>query len=96
MRGGDAEDSADRRRIENLAEHLVIVDTGLLGKAAHNPARLVPRYGAVRVVLVPEQPFASDHIGTGPSRHKAPGTVVDERSILVRYSRQLGSANALR
>jgi hypothetical protein len=38
---------------------------------------------AVGVVLVPEQPFASDHIGTRRSRYKALGTVGDESVVLV-------------
>ena len=38
--------------------------------------------GAVRVVLVPEQPFASDHIGRR-SRYKPLGTIGDESIVLL-------------
>jgi hypothetical protein len=39
---GDAEDGADRGRLDDRAERLVVVDAGLLGEAANNPPRLVP------------------------------------------------------
>ena len=35
------------------------------------------------MVLVSEQPFASDHIGTRRSRYKALGTVGDESIVLL-------------
>ena len=43
----------------------------------------MPGEGVVRVVLVPKQPFASDHIGTGWSRHKALGAISDESIVLI-------------
>ena len=43
----------------------------------------MPGKGAVGVVLVPEQPFPSDHIGTRRSRYKAPGIVGDESIVLL-------------
>jgi hypothetical protein len=36
------EDGANHHRFDNRAEHLVVVDNGLLGKTADHPARLVP------------------------------------------------------
>ena len=41
-RGGDAEDDADGRGLDDGAEGLIKVHTVLLREAAHNPSRLVP------------------------------------------------------
>jgi hypothetical protein len=82
---GDAEDGADRGRLDDRAERLVVVDAGLLGEAANNPPRLVPGYGAVGVELVLEQPLASDDVRTRWSRHKAPSTIVNQHLVLFRH-----------
>jgi hypothetical protein len=44
---------------------------------------LEPGERAIGVVLVPEQPFASDHIVTRRSRYKASGTVGDESIVFL-------------
>jgi len=81
----DAEDGADRGRLDDGAECLVVVNTGLLGEPADDPACLVPGEGAVGVELVLEQPLASDDVRTRRPRYEAPSAVVDQRLVLFRH-----------
>ena len=46
---GKAEDHADRGRLDDGAEGLPIVNTGLLREAPNHPPRLVARQGAIRM-----------------------------------------------
>jgi hypothetical protein len=70
-------------RLDDGAESFVVVHTGALGVPANNPARLAPGEGVVGVEFIFEDPFAGDNVGVGWRRHEAPGTVVDESTLLV-------------
>jgi hypothetical protein len=60
----NAEDGADRGRLDNRAECLIVVDAFLLGEATDDLARLVLDEGAVGAELMFEQPLASDNVRT--------------------------------
>ena len=53
----EAEDDADRGRLDDGAECLVKVDPRLLREAANHPSRLVAGEAAIRVEFVLEDPF---------------------------------------
>jgi hypothetical protein len=71
-RDSEAEDDPYRCRFDNRTESLVVVDAMLLREPVDNPPSLMASKGAVRVVLVPENPFAGDDISTRRSRNKPP------------------------
>lgn len=75
-RGGEAGDDADRCWFDDWAERLVVVDAGALGVAAHDPMGLVTSKGAIGVVLVLEDPLASNDVDARWSRNKGPGTIL--------------------
>jgi hypothetical protein len=52
-----------------------------LGEATKNPMSLIPFYGAVRVELVFEDPFAGDNIGANTTRDKILSVVGDQSII---------------
>lgn len=81
----NAEDGADRGRLDDRAECFVVVDAFLLGEATNDPACLVPGEGAVGVELVFEQPLASDNVRTRRPGYEAPSAVVDQCLVLVRH-----------
>jgi hypothetical protein len=64
-RGGDAEDSPDGRVFDHRVERLVVVDAVLLRETVHHPACLVTSKSAIGVVLMLEDPFPGDNVGTG-------------------------------
>jgi len=79
----NAEHGADRGRLDDRAEGLVVVDAGLLGETADDPARLVPGEGTVGVEFVLEQPLPSNNVSTRGPRDKAPSAIVDQRLVLI-------------
>jgi hypothetical protein len=91
-RGRDAEDDPNGGRLDNEAKGLVVIDALALGEAADHPASLVASQGAIGVELMPKDPFAGDHVGTG-------WTGVDwgtRRQVLVSTSALCSSAIASR
>lgn len=75
----------DRRRLDNRAEGLVVVDARLLGEAADDLARFVPSQSPIEVELVFEQPLVGDDIGTRRSRFQAPGAIGEESIVFHRH-----------
>ena len=56
-RDGDAEDDADRGRLDDGAKRLVEIDPGLLREPADHPPSLVAGEATISVELVLEDPF---------------------------------------
>ena len=65
----------NRARFNNRCEGVGEVHSGALAEAAHHPASLVALERPVRTSLMPEDPLASDDVGTGRPRDKLPGAV---------------------
>jgi len=82
---GDAEDDADRRRLDDRVERLIVVDAVALSEAANNPASLVTGKRTIRVEFVLINPLASHNIRAGWSRDEMPCVVVDEGLELVHH-----------
>jgi hypothetical protein len=85
-RGRDAEDDPNGGRLDDGAEGLVVIDALALGEAADHPTSLVASQGAIGVELMPEDPFAGDHVGTGWTGNEAPGVGFDKRLVLFSHS----------
>ena len=77
----------DGGRFDNRAERLVVIDVVLLRKTTNDPPCFVMGKKAINMVLVLEDPLASDHISTWWSRYKMPGAIVEERLVLVGHGR---------
>ena len=84
---GDAEDDADRRRLDDRVERLIVVDAVALSEAADHPAGLVTGEGAVGVEFMLINPLARHNVGTWRSGYKAPCVVVDQGLLLVCHGR---------
>ena len=84
-RGGDAEDDTNRRRLDNGAEGLIVVDAVALSEATDDPVSLVTGKGTIGVEFMLINPLASHNIRARWSRDETPGVVVDEGLVLVRY-----------
>jgi hypothetical protein len=89
-RDGLGEHCADGGRLNHQAEGLIVVDIGLLGEAAKNPASLVPFQDAIGVKLVLEDPFVGDNIGVNMTREKLPSVVGDQSIIFFFHGTTLG------
>jgi hypothetical protein len=83
---GDVEDKPNGGGLDDGAESLVVVDAGMLGEAAENPACLASSQGAIGVELVTKDPLAGDHVGARRARHERLGAVVDEGLVLIGHS----------
>ena len=77
-RGSNAENDADGGRIDNWTECLIVVDVVLLRETPDNPASLVSSKQTINIILVLENPLASDDVGARWTRNQTPG-VVNER-----------------
>jgi hypothetical protein len=58
------ENGADSSWLDNQTEGLIKIDPGSLSKTSEDPACLVLVQAAVRLELVPKDPFTGDHIAT--------------------------------
>ena len=82
---GDAEDDANRRRLDDRVEGLIVVDAVALSEAVNNPASLVTGKGTVGVEFMIINPLASHNVRARWSRDETLGVVVDEGLVLVRH-----------
>lgn len=79
----DAENHMDGGWLHHRTERLIVVDAGLLGVAANNPARLVPSNITVGVEFVFEHPLAEDDVPATRTRNKHPSVVVEQRLVFI-------------
>ena len=84
-RGGDAEDDANLRRLDDEAEGLIVVDAVTLSEATNDPASIVTGKGTVGVEFMLINPLASHNVRARWSRDETPGVVVDEGLVLIRH-----------
>lgn len=66
-----AKDDADRGRLDDGAERLIVVDAVALGEAVNHPTCLVVGKGTVRVEFVFENPLARHNVGAEGTRDEA-------------------------
>ena len=85
-RGRELKDGANRARFDNRGKGVGEVHAGTLMKAAYHPARLMALERAIRVTLVPKDPFARDDIGMRVPGHKLPCAVALKRIELLAHS----------
>ena len=74
---------ANSSRLHHGTECLIKVHTKPLGKAAENPARLVPFEGAIRLKLVLEDPLVGDDVGPRGSRHEIPSVILQQGTVFL-------------
>jgi hypothetical protein len=77
-----SKDSADSSWLDDGAESLVVINSGVLGEPTKDLASFVSIQRAVGVELVLEYPLPSDHVSLGRSRNQIPSVIVQEGSIL--------------
>ena len=82
---GDAEDDADRRRLDDRVERLIVVDAVALSEAANNPASLVTGKRTIGVEFMLINPLASHNVRAGWAQDETPGVVADEGLVLIRH-----------
>jgi len=68
-RGSNAENNPDGGRFNNWTEGLIVVDAVLLRETPDNPASLVPSKRTISIILVLENPLASDDVGARWTRN---------------------------
>jgi len=85
-RGGDTEDDPDGGRLDNRTEHLVVVNAVLLGEPTNDPSGFVTSQRAVSIILMLEDPLATDDIGMRWSRYETPGAIVHEHLVFFSHS----------
>jgi hypothetical protein len=71
---GEGEDDANGDELDDEAEGLVVVHSGVLCEAPKDPLGLVAIEGAVRGQLVAKEPLAGDHVGAWWTRHQVLGS----------------------
>jgi hypothetical protein len=84
-RDGNAEDEANRFRLGNRTESLIIIDAGTLRVATYYPTSFVTSESAVRVEFMAINPLIGDNVDVR-RRNKRPGVVVEEGLVLIRHS----------
>jgi hypothetical protein len=82
-REGEGEDDADGGELDDGAEGLIVVHSGVLGEAPEDPTSLVAVEGASQSQLVAKEPLYSDHIGAGWTWHQVPGVVGQQGRVLL-------------
>jgi hypothetical protein len=80
---GEGEDGADGGELDDGAEGLIIVHSGVLGEAPNDLVGLVAVEGVVRSQLVAKEPLAGDHISARWMRHQVPGVVGQQGHVLL-------------
>jgi hypothetical protein len=80
VRDGQGDHYVDRGRLDHRDEGLIVVNAGLLGEAAKDPASLVPFQKAFGVELVLENLFVGDDIRANGERDKISCVVDDQGS----------------
>jgi hypothetical protein len=78
----EGEDDKDRRRFENQVEHLVEVDTLLLGEATKQPTCFVAVEGAIGLEVVAKDPLGGDDVSVPRWRHEIPSVVAEKSAVL--------------
>jgi hypothetical protein len=85
-RCSNAENNVDGGRFNNWIEGLIIVDAVLLRETLDNLASLVSSKRTISIILVLENPLASDDVGTRWTRNQPSGVVINKSLKFLRHS----------
>ena len=70
---GKGEDGMDGGKLDDGAEGLIVVHSGVLGEATKDPTGLVAVEGVIQGQLVAKEPLSGDHVGAWWTRHQVTG-----------------------